>query len=524
MLRLVRKWIDRRAALAAGALAMAVFLPLGEGAFSQEPQEGGTLTIAVEADLREADHLQVRITVDKLIMGSTVYDALFQTDENGAPQPALIEEATPSSDSKEWTFKVREGVKFHNGKTFTAADVVANLKAYLDPANASNVAGDLENIASVEAVGEYEVKIGLKEPNGNLPATFMDGIYMADMDSYDGGEHPVGTGPYKWSRRVFGDRLTFTRFEDHWRGRPPLDEVTFRVIPTPEVAALELEAGGVDIVPMYISPDALPGLRRNADIQIYESPGGTVYQALFNFEKERKGGYADAAAFREGLAYLWNAQTIVPAMIGEFGELATQVLPPWQAGYDPTVQPWPYDPERGKELLAKAGVNEGDEIFLAVWTRPYLCEVATALQSQLIELGYEVRLECLAPETGMGTVHRYDWDLLFVRLSSRATAAATFHYQFRSGLAAVPDDFYTLRSEAVDTLIAEMLATSDPADLESLAREATRLVVREEIATLPAYVDKVRIAARNRVKGVKVSPIGYYGMLMNQIGTVYIEE
>lgn len=510
---------------AAALLVASLVMGAWSGAVAQDaPQEGGTLRVSIEADLREASAFQARISVDKMVMGSTVYDALFQTDEQGNSLPSLATGASTSEDLKEWTFTIREGVTFHNGKALTAADIKSSIDAYLDPATASNLAGDLANIASVDVVGDYEVKITLKDPDARLQSIFTDNIFIVDTDDFDPAA-PIGTGPYKWEERVPGDRITFVRYDEHWRGRPPLDRVIFRVIPDPLVAALELQSGGVDVVPNYVSIDALPSLRADENIDIYETSGTTIYQAFTNFEKERNGGYKDAAAFREGMAYLWNAQTLVPPIIGEFGVMATQVIPPSQLGHDPSIGPWPYDPEKGKALLAQAGIEEGDEIYLLVWIRPYNCDHATALASQLTELGYKPRVECIQPEAAVAAVQKYDWDLLFARTSGRPTAYQTYNDRWRMSLAPTPpDDFYTMRDQELEDTITAMAAATDPAEYEKLGQRAAQIIVKERIGMLPAYWDKVIVAARSNVKGIKVSPTVWYGFLMNQMTTVSLSQ
>jgi peptide/nickel transport system substrate-binding protein len=518
------------AAAVAGALSMSLGLIGARTASAQDaetPKVGGTLTVAVEADLRNPDAMQMRLGIDKMIVGSTAYDPLFQTDERGNPLPALATEATPSADAKEWTFKLREGVKFQNGKTFTASDVKKNIEAHLDPKWASNMAGDLSNIESVTVVNDYEMKIVLKTADGRLPYLFTDHIMIADMDDYTPG-HPIGTGPYAWDDRVVGDRIVFKRFDDHWRGKPPLDRVVFRVIADSQVAALELQAGNIDMIPTNVSTHFLPVLRANPDIKLYETDGNTWYGVYFNFEKGRNGGYKDDMTFRkfrEGMAYLWNGQEMVQPIIGEFGVFATQVSPPWQLGADPEMGPWPYDVEKGTNLLAEAGYAKGAEIVMTVQNRPHTCDLATAFASRLTELGYKPSVKCYEPEVFFDAVRKYDWDLLVGRVSGRTNAYQNYRDRWRSSLAPVPpDDQWTYRSDEIDALIGKMGATADTVEFEQIGKRIANIISKEDIATLPAYFDKVRVAARSRVHGIKVSPIVYYGFLMNAMTTVWVGE
>lgn len=494
------------------------------------PKAGGTLRVGIEADLREADNLQARISVDKLVMGSTVFDALFASDEQGLWKPALAKTAAPSADLLTWTFGLQSGVKFHNGKAFTAKDVKDNIEAYLDKANASNLAGDLGNVASVEVVDPATVKFMLKKPEAAFPATLTDTIFIGDMDARKQlgvdawRKAPVGTGPYKWTSRVSGDNVTFERNADYWRGRPPLDKVVFKVYPDVNVAALALQRGEVDILANNVSVNALSGLRQRNDLQVYGIEGNTWYLAFTNFEKARKGAYKDPLAFRQGLAHLMNAKESIPQIIGDFGSYANQPIPPWQTGHDKDLKEIAYDPAKGKTLLAQAGYPAGSTIKLLVFQRPFNCEWATALQSSLQKEGFKVELQCLKPEVAPATIQKYEWDLLFARTSGRSTSAVFLKDRWRRSLADKPDDFYTLRSDKLEGMINQMLALKvDDPKYATLGKQASQLIVNEEVAAIGGYWDKSWWAASNKVKGLRLSPIVYYGFLMNAITTVWIE-
>lgn len=493
------------------------------------PVQGGTLTVAVQADLRESDNMLVRVAQDKLIMGSTVYDPLVATDEKGQPAPALAESWTHSADVKVWTIQVRQGVKFQNGKTLTAADIVANFKAIADPAVASNLLLDLSNIIDVEATGTYEVKFTLKLPEGEFLADLMDTAYIGDMDARKAmgakawAQQPIGTGPYKWSSRAPGDSITFVRFDDYWRGRPPLDKVVFKAIPDPEVATLQLLAGGIDMMANYISVNALPKLKTNPDIQIQSLPGNTFYNTYLNFVKPE---YTDSLAVRTGLAYLANYAEIVPPIIGDYGSYANQPIPPWQVGHDPDLQAYSYDPAKGKALLAQGGIPEGGTIQILALDRPFECQVGTALQSQLVGLGYDAKFSCHQAED-QTELFKYKWDMLLARESGRALASTNFRDRMACEVVItdVPMDSYsTDRSCAIDSLINEMLATNDQARYLELAKEVAKTVIVDRVGRIGMYWDSSWWPERTRVKGLKISPLGSFGFLMNAMGTVYVQD
>jgi peptide/nickel transport system substrate-binding protein len=507
-----------KTAMVAAGLVLAA---CGVGAAADDAAEGGTLTIALSSDLRTADFLNNREFISRTIMGSTVYDALFSTDEKGNSVPALATKAVPSADLLTWTFTLREGVLFQDGKPFTAKDVVACLDAIRDPKNASELEADLGSVVSYKATDDHTVVFTLKEPDAQFYTLFTDTFFIQDMDNFDKA-HPIGTGPYEWDSRVVGDRTSFKRFDKHWRGRPPLDKVVFRYIPDAQVAALELQKGSVDILYNNVSTYALTDLKADPNINVYSVPGNTLIQGYLNMEKARNGGYKDALAVRQGLAYFWNAQKYVPAIVGDAGEVADQILPPWQLGHDPSIKVRPYDPAKGEELLTKGGINKGDPIDLLVYERPYLCDLAAALQSDLKAHGYDAKVNCIAPEAAPATVAEYKWDVLYFNTSGRSTAMAMYRDRWLSRLAPTPEqkDVRTLKSEEVDALVAKMAKTTDTAEYEKLGQQVAQIISRKDLAVLPLYWENVFVAARKNVQGIKLSPLAWYGFLMNQITTV----
>lgn len=497
----------------------------GEQSAQPPAQAGGTLRVAVETDLRDSDNLQARTTNDRIVVGSTVYEPLFGSDENGEPRPALATEAIPSEDNRVWNIKLQAGVTFHNGKPFTADDVKANFDAYLDPANASNLAGDIGSVASVEVVTPTEVKVTLTDPQAAFPGVLTDTVFMADMDAReemgDGwAEQPIGTGPYKWFSRTIGDNITFVRYDDYWRGRPPLDRVVFQVIPDAQVAVLGLERGEIDLIPNYVSIAALPGLRANESFQILSIPTNTWFLAFPNFEKARNGGYVDAAAFRLGLAHLFNAEEQVPQIIGDFGTYGNQMIPPWQRGHDPDLDAYPYDPVKGVELLTQAGYPPGSTIKILVGDAPHICDWATAVQSTVRQLGYTVTLQCASSEVVAVEVLKYDWDLMFTRNSGRVTAGGFFNDRWRKSLAEAKDDYYTLQSDELQAVIDELTAETDPVRAEELAQQATNIIIKDQVAVIGGYWQTAHWAASAKVQGLKLSPLAWNGFLWNNMSTV----
>jgi peptide/nickel transport system substrate-binding protein len=481
---------------------------------------GGTLTIALDDDLRDPSNIQLSTSQDHEVMASTVYDPLFTTGNDYSSLPALATSASHSADFKTWTFTLRTGVNYTNGKPFNAESVKANLDQFLDPKNASDLAGNLANIKSYSVVDDSHIRFVLKNADANLPATFTDNIYMA-YEPYNKSD-PIGTGPYSWSSRVPGDSITFARNPNYWRGTPPLDKVIFKVIPDPQVAALELEKGQIQMFPNYPTAQSLALMKKSSNVKLYSAPGLTYYQAFTDFEKDRRGKYKNGQDVRQGLADLWNAQKIVPPIVGDYGTLASQVTPPFIPGSDPSIKPWPYNPTQGKKLLAEGGIPSGGTISLIAEDRPYLCSLMTAFQSALKGLGYNATAQCLEPEVAQKSVETYSWDLAFWRQSELPLAVAELQQDWSTAIVPnPPTDVNTLRDNALQTVLNKWTGVaSGTAEYTALGHQAAQIIAKQQIATLGLYYATTWVAATKNVVGIVPNGTAYYGYLMNGVTTV----
>lgn len=500
---------------------------------SNEAKAGGSLTIASRDDLLDPDNITLGGTAnDRTIMGSTVYDALLTTDKDGNASPALAKSTKASPDAKTWTLDLQEGVKFSNGKDFTARDVKANFDAFMNPENASTYLPNLSNVASIEATDDHTVVFQLKAPDARFPDNLMDTMFITDLDArktpggkLQPGEVPIGTGPYTWKSRQEGTSLSFVKNPGYWRGEPPLESVQFKVIHEPEQAAIALQTGDVDVIINNVPVQSLPKLKQDKNIQVLHAEGSYFFQAYLNFEKARRGGYKDGDKVHQGLAYLADAARIIPPLIGDFGTAATQPIPSWQLGYSDQVKPYEYDEAKGVQLLADGGIPKGGRInLLAASSRPYLCDWATATQSNLKRLGYDAQLQCLANEVVPAEYTKYDWDMLFFTTSGRATAATMYEQRWGIDLTLPePDDTYTLRDPELQSMIEKMKGTLDDKEYAAIGGQIADRVVRTDAAVVPGYFQDVYLLARSNVKGLVASPTQYYGLLYNSMGKVSVD-
>jgi peptide/nickel transport system substrate-binding protein len=488
-------------------------------AASPKIQRGGTLAIAIQDDIRSGGNLQAHDVVDNIVFGSTVYDPLFTVGANGQPHPALATSGVPSDGGKVWTLSLRKGVKFSDGVPFTATSVKLNFDAFRDPKNASPAANNLAEVASYTVAGPYTLKVTLKTADYYWIYNLMDNLYMADMTHYDPNS-PIGTGPYEFVSHTVGSQVTFKRNPKYWRGYPPLDGVVFKVVTDPQIAALDLQKGTVDMVPAYLDAPTIQSLIKVNGVKLYTTPGDDDYQAYFDLEKDRKGGYKNGTDFREGLAYLLNAQQIVPPIVGIFGKLATQPVPPGELGYDKTITSWPYDVSKGEALLASSGYPKGSTISMYALDRTDLCPVSTAFQAELVSLGYHATLQCLENEVADTVVKNYQWDVFFWHNGENDLALATFQKNFLN-VPTPPNDIFTLQDPSLAAVVNKAAGTTDPTKYSTYMKQAANIAIKKDVAVLLLYFNRVWVAARSNVHGVVVSPQNDYGLLMNAMTTVW---
>lgn len=521
----------RGSALAIGAAALCLLglvSACGTSSNSGKSSGGGTLTLATATDITDTDSIQVRNSDDDLLMGSTVYESLFVSGGNNQLTPGLAKDAKASNGFKTWTMDLQQGVKFQDGKPFTAADVKANMDAILNPKNASDNAGDFANIAKTVVVSKYVVQFDLKTPDNGLPGLMTDNFFIGDMTlrAKEGAkafaQHPVGTGPYEWSSRTVGVSTTFTRFNGYWRGRPPLAKVVVQVVTDPTVAALDLEHGDINLIDNFISNAALTSLKKDPNLRLIHRPGITLSLAFLNFEKARRGGYKNALAFREGLENLFDAPKVVPQVIGAYGKYADQQFPPFEAGYDPNIKPPVYNPKKDVQLLTEGGYPPGSTISIVVNTAPELCDVATVVQSNIQKLGYKVKLLCDGGNLENNALLAYKWDALLTKLNSSPVASVFFLKRWRLDLATPLDDYYTLEDPALEKVIEAIPAEPTPGKTTAEEQKADEIIQSQQHAMIPLFWSDTWFIANKDVHGLVPTPNGWNNILYNSYTKVSV--
>jgi peptide/nickel transport system substrate-binding protein len=374
-------------------------------------EEKKTLVFARSGDSVGLDPSNVTDGESIYVTGNILDTLLAYEIDNTNVVPALATEwKTIDEENKVWELKLREGVKFHDGTDFNAEAVKFNFDRWMNEDNEYRHAGENFEyysymfggfpgiVKEVRAVDEYTVQIELNSPS----APFLNNLAMAPFGIMspaaiqEYGENifknPVGTGPFNFKEWIKDDRIVLEKNADYWGEEPKLDEIIFRTIPDNSARLLELQSGSI-VMMIGVSPDDAQIVEDDSNLDLYLRPSMNVGYLALNMDKEP----FDDVRVRQAFNYAVNKEVLIDAFYGGLAEPAKNPLPPSLWGYNDSIEPYEYNPEKAKELLAEAGYPDGFETTL--WAmpvaRPYMPqpkEIATALQQQFAAIGVKAEI------------------------------------------------------------------------------------------------------------------------------------
>lgn len=241
-----------------------------------------TLTVGLQADPATLDPALSSALVDRQVMAN-IYDTLFALTPSGKIVPNLVQSYSISKDGLVYTFQLRRGIKFQDGTPFNAEAVKFNLTRDMAPTSARK--SELSSIESIETPGPYTVVIRLSHPYSPLLAVLTDRAGMmvsptaVKKEGANYPEHPVGTGPFAFSSRVKGDHITLVANPHYWKGKPKLNEVTFKIFTDPNVEITNLENGSIQLADQ-VPAQQLSLLEKDKNFVVSNHPG-LGYQGIY---------------------------------------------------------------------------------------------------------------------------------------------------------------------------------------------------------------------------------------------------
>lgn len=334
-----------------------------------------------------------------------VFDGLVRFTPDAQVVPGLARSWDVSADGLVYTFHLRNGVKFHDGRPFTARHVISSFQRVLDPktrggrgwplypiAGAQEYAGGTggSRVAGLSSPDDTTVVIRLKEALAIFPKLLAMPVAAIVPDSVPAnfGENPVGTGPWKFVEWRHDDYLKFARNDDYFDGPPEADSLMARIIPEPSTAVAEFESGNVDV--LYVPEGETRNWEQTDEkkAMLESAPALRIFYVAIN---TTRGPLADARV-RQALNYATDARAILDGIVSGRGNLAAGVIPPALPGGDSTRAGYARDVARAKQLLAAAGFANGIDIELWSSQTPPFPRIAQAIQANLREANVRVTL------------------------------------------------------------------------------------------------------------------------------------
>ncbi|HYK74299.1 MAG TPA: ABC transporter substrate-binding protein [Pseudoneobacillus sp.] len=453
-----------------------------------------------------------------------IYETLTSFGESDTTvNPGLAESWDISDDALTYTFKLHEGVKFHDGTDFNADAVVYNFNRWMNGDEEKfpyyTMFGGYVNdeghvIKEVTAVDEHTVKFVLKRPQ----APFLKNLAMspfgiaspAAIEKY-GDEfraNPVGTGPFKFVEWKANDTITIEKNPDYWqKGLPKLSKVIFRVIPENAARLNALVNGEIDVMDGLNNSDEAAVLA-NANLQVLERPSMNVsYIGLNNTKKP-----FDNKLVRQAINHAINKQAIIDAFYGGKADAAVNPMPPSIEGYNDAVEPYEYNVDKAKELLAEAGYADGFEIdfYAPPIPRGYLPEgmkVAEVVQADLAKIGVKANIKTI------------DWSTYVQKAAAGEFTAFMMGWTGDNG---DPDNFlYTLldkdaigsnnnayySSDELHEILIKAQTITDQAERNELYKQA-QVIIHEDAPWVPLTHSIPLLAASKDLKNYIPHPTG----------------
>ena len=401
--------------VAASALALMMSLaPAAAEERDPNAKPGGEIIITYKDDVATLDPA-IGYDWQNWSMIKSLFDGLMDYEPGTTTlRPELAESYEISEDGQTFTFKLRPGVKFHNGRELTADDVKYSLERVVNPETQSPGAGFFASIkgfdevangsttslSGVTVVDPLTVKIELARPDATflhvLALNFAHVVPKEEVEKYgaDFGKNPVGTGAYKMTDWTLGQHVVFEKNPDYWnKGLPYLDKITFEVGQEPIVALLRLQKGEVDVPGDGIPPAKFQEVMADPDQKARVVEGGQLHTGYITMNTTM--APFDNAKVRQAVNMAINKDRIVQ-LINNRAVPANQPLPPSMPGYSKDYKGYAYDVEKAKALLAEAGHPDGFETELYVMNTDPNPRIAQAIQQDLAAIGIKANIQSLA--------------------------------------------------------------------------------------------------------------------------------
>jgi peptide/nickel transport system substrate-binding protein len=481
-------------------VASAVFGLLAVGALTiaAPAKAETTVTMAQGIDPEGLDPAYETLVSSRSIF-TNIYDTLVWRDAKGKLLPSLAE-SWKWLDETSLQLNLRKGVKFHNGDSFTADDLIWTANRYMDKKDRKPLYSYVKGLyKTIEKKDDYTVVMHLAKPNAMQFGDFArmpvlpKKAFMA-MGKEKFASNPIGTGPFKFERWDRNEQLVLTAFDGHWRGRASVDKYVIKPIPEDFARFAALKTGAVDII-INLPPERVAELEKDARLKVGRVPSARGIHYAFNINIKP---YSDVRV-RQAINHAVDVQEIIDTVLGGMAYANPAFCAKALFGHDPMVAPFKHDMAKAKKLLAEAGYPNGFKTKLLTPTGRYMKdrEVSLAIAGQLAKVGIEV--DVVAPEWadfldqlyGRGKHGTKRIEDAFQGIYMLGTGGPTLDCGRTLNQRAMWNGgrmkyYHTDRSDKLDAMIAEQKATLDVGKREEMFKKI-QAFIRQDVPWIFLY-------------------------------------
>jgi ABC-type transport system substrate-binding protein len=501
------------------------------------------LNVALTDDPGTAD---VQKTTDAYGIPLNIYDRLVEsvTTSPGKSElvPGLAENWEISNDGLVYTFHLKKNVKFQNGETFKADDVLYTFDRMLDPKTKAlntdfldmiqgaddRMSGKASSTSGLKVIDDNTIQITLSKPFApflaNLAAPACS-IYNRKATTEAGDQFgldpskTIGTGPFKLKSWKVNDSCVLTANKDYWKGAPKLDGINFKIVPEAETQRILFETGKLDVLDLDNAVSQTPYFESSSKWknQIVSGPRVGIYYYCLNENIKP----LDDVRVRKALQMAIDRQTMLNKLFNGKGTLANGIMPTGLLGYNDKLPAIEYNPAKAKELLKEAGYPNGFSMEIAQCTdSPSTLKMNEAVQAMLSQIGVKVKITQMDSSTYFATrktgklpSYESDW-------SADYNDPDNFMYTFFSKVNTVSRS-YNYKNTDVFAKLEQARSMTNQDDRVKLYQSLEKTIVQDDAAWIPLFSLDHLFVVQPRVKNFKVSWNGWSNMPYYD---VYIEN
>ncbi|MCM2432557.1 ABC transporter substrate-binding protein [Agrobacterium rosae] len=400
-----------------------------------------------------------------------VFEGLVTIDKDGKIQPQLADSWEISEDGKTYTFKLHDGVKFHDGEAFDSSVAKASLDRARGDASINPQKRFFAAIDSIETPDATTLVLKLKQPSGSLlywlgwPASVMVGTKSADANKTT----PIGTGPFKFVNWAKGEKVELARNMDYWNRSVTvaLDKATFRFIPDPQAQAAALKSGDVDAFPEFGAPELMSSFEGDARLGTFI--GNTELKVVAGMNNAVK-PFNDKRV-RQALMMAVDRATVIEGAWSGFGTAIGSHYTPNDRGYIDTTDIFSYNAEKAKALLAEAGYANGLTFTIKAPQMAYAQRSAQVLQAMFAEIGVTMNIET--------TEFPGKWVSDVLKGANYEMTIVAHAEPMDIDIFSRDPYYFNYKNPTFNEIIKNVELTSDPVEQEDLYKDAQKILAAD---------------------------------------------